>query len=319
MKIESMISKWKKGMNRLSGNLTTNERMPENLKKILLEEDYSLSKEISFKEMVFPKLGSPLGKIKGLDILSGLQKIAKKDHLTLFRAIRFPTFKRIHKVLFNQGASLGNFEQERILEIYGRKDYALKRGKIKDDKLFSTQPQERVVKGIPFFTSVNDALQIHRAYRNDTDRVMIIVFHIPFNLIKNKKIKLFANTAIDLDYANCERDFEIKDFVSKEGVYFIDYRAIRTRGIYLHEMYLQKLPWNLKGCQKAGIKQDFFLLEIYRIKNKTKLKKLAEKPKLLKKYQYLLHGFFGDQSVFCRWPSEFLPFKCYRIGKNEHS
>jgi len=144
---------------------------------------------------------------------------------------------------------------------------------------------------------------------------MIVAIHIPIGLIKTNKIKIFANTAIDLDYNNFERDFEIKDFVCEKGVYFVDYNSLRLRGIDLHESYAKGLPWNLKGCEKMGIKQDFFLLDICKISRAEEINKLKENTKLLNKNKFFLHGFFGDQNIFGRRVSEYLPKVCYKVLK----
>jgi len=212
-----MLKNWKKQLEKLSGNLTTNEYMPQHIAKLLLEEDNSLKSELIFKEIFFPKLQGILGEIEGLNILAGLQKFNNKDCLTLYRAVRFPTHKRIYEMLFEYGGAIPNFEQERILELYNDKKYQSKRNKIQKDKNFWVMPQERVVPGLPMFALVNDALQIHHAFRGKKDKVAMVVIHIPYKLF-GKKIKLIANPAIDLDYDNCERDCEITDFIKTYNI-----------------------------------------------------------------------------------------------------
>ena len=171
------------------------------------------------------------------------------------------------------------------------------------------------VKAAKLLSLINDALQIHRAFRSAKDQVLICAVHIPFKLIKNKRVKLIANTAIDLDYNNSQRDFEIKDFIHKDKNCSIDYSALKSRGIDLNELYVKGLPWNLKDCEKANINQEFFLLNINKIKNKSKIKSLFENTLLLKKHQSFLHGFFGDQNIFARRFSKYLPVKCYNVYK----
>ncbi len=305
---------WKKQLRELSENLTTNGAMPQHLADKLLEEDLSLKDKLSFTEVDSPKLGGKLDEVEGLNVLAGLQsKTHKEGCLTLFRAVRFPTYKRMHGLVYGGGYVVSNYEQERILEFYQDENYIQKRDSIKADDRFWTQPQERVVNGLPLFSLVNDALQIHRAYRGEDDQMVIIALHIPQKLIESRKIKLIANTAIDLDYTNDDRDFEIKDFWKDNGTYEIDFEALRARGIDLHEMYTRDLPLDSKEAKALGITQDFFLLDIYRIKDQDPINALFEDTKLLKENKYFLHGFFGDQNIFGRRKSCYLPYKCYKI------
>jgi hypothetical protein len=310
-----MINNWKKQLGELSGNLTTNEYMPEKICKELLKEDLSLKNKLSFEEIDFPNQAGISGKVKGFNILSGLQRIHKKGCLTLYRAVRFPTYKRIYEMVSSFGCSIANYEQERILELYHDKKYQTKRSEIRKNKNFWIIPQEKVVPGLPMFSSVNDALQIHRAYRSKKDKVAMIAVHIPFELI-GKKIKLISNPAIDLEYDECERDYKIIDFAKKNGLIDFDYTALRAKGIDLHELYAQNLPWCLKDSNKLGIMQDFFVLDIYEIQanDRKKIKDLFQNSKLLKENQYFLHGFFGDQNIFARRKSRYLPFRCQKVS-----
>lgn len=121
-----MIEKWREELNKLSENLTTNQIMPKHLIDKLLEEDESLKDKLILKEVDFSKLNGLLNKINGLDILAGLQKFAKDGCLTLFRAVRFPTYKRMYEVVYEKGYAILNYEQERILELYKNKEYSEK-------------------------------------------------------------------------------------------------------------------------------------------------------------------------------------------------
>lgn len=312
------MEEWRKQLKELSENLTTNGPMPEHLAAKLLEEDESLKEEMSFDEVSFPQLEGKLGAIQGMDILSGLQtKTRKEGCLTLFRAVRFPTYKRMHGLVYGGGYVVSNYEQERILEFYQGEDYVQKRTEIQSDERFWTQPQERVVNGLPLFALVNDALQIHRAYRGLDDRMAIIAVHIPHALFESGRIKLIANTAIDLAYTNDDRDFEIRDYWKEDGVYEIDYEALRARGIDLHEMYTRDLPLDPSQADSLGITQDYFLLNIYRITEQGPIKELFNDTALLKKNKYFLHGFFGDHNVFGRRKAYYLPYKCQRITQAE--
>lgn len=311
-----MNNQWEQQLRVLSGNLTTNALMPEFLIKKLLEENESLRENLNLEEITPPKLeNSLLNEIEGLNILSDLQKLSKKECLTLFRAVRFPTWKRINEAVGN-GYIISNYEQERISSIYKNENYIEKRNKIKSDTFFWTQPQERVVHGLPLFSLVNDALQIHRAFRAEKDKVMIIALYLPHELFETRKVKLIANTAIDLDYENYDRDFEVKDFYKKDGVYEIDYESLRTRGIDLHEMYTKDLPLDIEEATKMGITYDVFLLDIYEINEQDeKIKELFNKTTILKENKYFLHGFFGDQNIFGRRSAKYLPNKCNKVTK----
>ncbi|MFX0138248.1 MAG: hypothetical protein ACFFDN_31695 [Candidatus Hodarchaeota archaeon] len=310
-----MLNIWKKSLNKLSGTLTTNEYMPAKFKDLLLEEDSSLKNKLQLKELKFPSLNGILGDIKGLNILAGLQKLEKKDCLTVFRAVRFPTYKRMFQMVSSKGFAILNYEQERILDLYKNEKYAKKRNEIQQDKNFWVQPQERVVNGLPVFYLINDAIQIHYSFRNKIDKMVIVAIYIPQKLLKEEKIKLIANSAIDLNFGNNERDIEIKDFILSEGKTRINQKSLQARGVDLQEMYTKDLPWNIQDCEKIGIKQDFFLLDIYEIKEKEKIKKLFQDTKTLVKNRYFLHGFFGDQNIFGRRPSRYLPSACYSIEK----
>lgn len=125
-----MLKIWDKTLDELSGNLTTNEHIPKKLKNILLEDDLSLKDQVIFKESKFKPLPGVLSQIKGLSILSSLQNLKKKNCLTVFRAIRFPTYKRIYQMVYEQGYAVQNYEQERILELYKSKKYTKKRRSI---------------------------------------------------------------------------------------------------------------------------------------------------------------------------------------------
>lgn len=309
---------WNRSLDKLSGNLTTNEYMPERLKASLLEENHKLAEEFILEEIKFPKLKSKGAQLQGFDVLSGLQKLKKPNHLTVFRAIRFPTAKRMFEMIYQKGYTMPNFEQDRILELYQNPEYIKRRKEIKKEHNFWVQPQERVVDGLPAFRLVNDAIQIHHAFRHKIDKVLVVAMYIPYQLLKTKKVQLIANSAIDLDYRNNERDFEIRDYVLDNGVVKIDLESLRVRGIDLHEMYFKNLPWGIEDCEECGIVQDCFLLDIYEMENSKELIRLYQDTGTLLKYSYFLHGFFGDQCIFARRPSKFLPSKCYKIKKRKH-
>jgi len=312
--LEEMLKRWERTTENLSGNLTTNTYLPEKIRKKLLEEDTTLIGMLSFEDMSFPYPCKELTDTEGMNILSGLQKNGLKGYLTVFRAIRFPTAKRIWDTIHEKGFSMSNYEQERILTLYQDSSYNLAREKIQENKTFWIQPQERVVHGLPVFSLVNDALQIHHAYKNSIDKTLIIVAHIPFALIKNKIISLVANTAIDFDYNNDQRDYEITDFLNKRGNYTIDYQALRAKGIDLHEMYIKNLPCSLEEHRTLGIKQQFYLLDTYAINpDDERIREVRDNSELVKENEWFLHGFFGDNNIFGRRPAKYVPFSCQEV------
>lgn len=308
-------TQWRQQLKERSGNLTTSESMPQALIEKLLEEDENLADKITLKPADLPQLDGILGEIQGLNILAGLQRKTKEGYLTLFRGVRMPTYKRLYGMVSEHGFALSNYEQERILELYNEREYIEKRNQTKIDPHFWTQPQERVVHGLPLFFLVNDALQIHRAYRGNTDQTAIVAIHIPEQLLESEKIRLVANATIDLDYDNAERDFEIKDFVTKGGVFQLDFGSLRARGIDLHEMYTRDLPMSLDECERLGIIQEYYLVDIYRIVDHSLVNELKNNAGVLKENKDFLHGFFGDQSIFGRRQSEYLPSQCRQIKR----
>lgn len=308
-----IIDQWRKSLEGMSGSLTTNGAMPAEIIEELLKEDFSLKEKLFFEEVSIPKFNGILSSVPGLDILAYLQKKTQKDCLTLFRAVRFPTYRRIYEMVSHSGYAVSNHEQERILKFYQHEDYSLKRKEIAKDFRFWTQPQERVVHGLPLFALVNDALQIHYSFRGDKDMVAIAITHIPYKLLAGKEIKLISNAALDLNYANEDRDYQINDFIKKEDRYELDYAALRLRGIDLHELYSKDLPFTIQEAEKIGIGQEFFLLDTYKIADEKAMEALMRDTKILKENEYFLHGFFGDQNIFARRKAKYLPLRCKSV------
>lgn len=308
-----MVKNWKKQLLIPSGSLTTNASMPSFLIEKLLRSDKKIHSNFALEETQFPALKKPLSDIRGFSILAGLQKLSKLNHLTVFRAVRFPTKKRIHELVMHKGCAISNYEQSRILCIYNDPEYNRQRSCLKSNSLFWTQPQERVVSGLPVFALVNDAVQIHNAFRGSTDQVIIVVIHIPTSLIASRKVKFIANSAIDLDHSNSDRDFEIQSYIAENGIYKFDFNCALSWGVDLYEMYSRDLPWNLHASQKMRILQEFYLLDIYKIKDYSYMLKALSDRQILQDNQFFLHGFWGDQNIFGRRRSEYLPYRCRRI------
>jgi hypothetical protein len=295
--MENMLERWAKSTRSLPDSLTTKDYLPEDIRSRLLLEDASLEDRLVFEELPW----------KGLDILKNLQSRTKRNCLTLYRAIRFPTFARTHETVTQYGLSMSNYEQERILAIYDDPNYREIRSGL--DSRFLV-PQERVIPGVPVFGLVNDAVQIHRAFRSDKDRVLITSIHIPKTQL-DCNIDLIANSAIDIDHRCDDRDYSIRRLVERDGYYYIDYAHYRTLGLDIYEMYLQGVGYNMGEHNNLGIEQRFYLLDIEKI-NRSLLKAIQEDPDLKKKQQYL-RGFFGEQNIFGRRPATHLPLSCYEV------
>lgn len=308
-----LLKAWKRQLGESSGNLTTNAAMPVSIANKLLEDNPQLKEEVALEEIFFPKFReNKLDALEGLHILAGLQSKNKKDCLTLFRAVRFPTYKRMHALL-TYGFTISNYEQERILELYKNADYTKKRTANQADERFWVQPQERVVDGVPVFALANDAIQIHRAFRGKEDKLALVVLHVPREHLEAGKIRLIANTAIDFDYKNADRDIPIRDFMEKDGFFQIDYAALRARGVDLHEMYSQDLPLTKVDAEALGIEQEFFLIDLYEVEGMEAMNVLEADTQILKENKWFLHGLFGDQNIFGRRKTKHLPYRCYSL------
>lgn len=290
--------------------------MPDNIIDELLEEDESLRDSLVFSDVQFPRLDGKLDAMDGLHIVAGLQDTTKQDCMTLFRAVRFPTIKRLHTMVREEGYSISNYEQERLGTLYEiDKKYWEERYSraMFGHPALGTQPQERIVHGLPLFALANDALQIHRGFRGEQDMVAMCAIHIPQKLIKSEKVSFIANTAIDVHYAKAERDHLIRDFRKRDGKLEFNFHALRARGIDLHEMYTKDLPMTLADGEAMGIDQQFFLLNIARITDETRMNELFADTKLLLDNEHFLHGFFGDQNIFARRRSAYLPMACQEV------
>lgn len=184
------------------------------------------------------------------------------------------------------------------------------------NRLFQTLPQERVVKGLPVFSLVNDAIQINRAFRSKDDSVLICVLHIPFKHIENNTFKVISNNAIDFKYNSKKKDICINPFIKNNFFSYIDYKSLRIRGVDLYESYLKGLPFKFKKITSMGISQEFYFLKIKKIKNSNKIYDLYKDDFFLKNNEFFMHGFFGDQNILGRDVSTYVPYKCYKVVKN---
>lgn len=315
------IDNWNKIAKIPSGNYASNLPLDEDLLNNLMENHISnehFNKKVEINKIKFPKLERNLKKVVGLDILSGLHKLYKKDCITVFRAIRFPTPRRIIQMVEEKGISMLNYEHDRLLKIYEDPDYRKKRQNLLNDPLFSFIPQERIVPGLPIFFNANDAIHIHRAYRNENDLIGIIVSFIPYNLIKTDSIEIYSNYALVQNFSDSQGDKKITYFkrLSHNGQYIPFYNALNWEGNMVYEAYSKGIPKNIADSIGIGIEQRFFLLDIYKpeinVKKKT-INDIELANELLDNNLYFLYGFWGDDNIFMRRPSEYLPKTCYEV------
>lgn len=315
------IDIWKHIAEKPSGNYASNVPLASELLNKLMENhisnDFFYSK-VEITNAKFPKLENNLNQVHGLDILSGLHKLYKKECLTVFRAVRFPTPRRILKMVEEVGISILNYEHDRLLQIYENPEYKAKRKNLLNDPLFSFIPQERIVPGLPIFFNVNDAIHIHRAYRNEIDLIGIIVAFIPVNLIKSDKVQFFSNYALVQNYSDSQGDKKISYFkhLKYNGQYIPYYSALNWEGNMVYEAYSKGIPHNLEDSTKLGIEQKFYLLNIYKPDinvNEKKINGIDLSSELQDNNLYFLYGFWGDDNIFMRRPSEYLPKACYEV------
>lgn len=316
---EEMLDIWEESTKQSSGNLVSNAPLPDSIRKKILQTDnfdyQKMKRNIKFNPTNFLELQGKINRIPGFEILSGLQNLFIPNYLTLFRAVRFPTPKRICQ-LVNEGYSISNYEQERLQELYHNPQYIKKREEILKDPWFPLIPQERIVKGVPAFLFANDAIQIHNAYRSDIDKIALIALFIPSNLLENKQIELYSNTAIDVNIEGNYPDKIINHFEKQdEGRIIPNYKKLLLNPQNIYESYLQGLPFKLKKCEEKEIQQRFFILDLYKFRKFNDNFDFLSQYKNILKYESFLHGFNGENSFIGRKKSEYLPFKCAEILK----
>lgn len=313
---------WSRMTTEPSGNYTSNLPLDKDLKNLLLKEeidDVSFNKLIKLKTLGFKSISDKINAIKGLNILSGLQELQKPNCVTVYRAIRFPTKDRIVSMVNNDGISTLNYEHQRLMRIYEAEDYKKKRTALKNDPRFSFQPQERVVPGLPIFFNVNDAVHIHRAYRGNNDIIVIVTAFIPYNLIQQNSIEIFSNDAIVENYSDAFGDKKINHFKQNSNGAFIPfYRALSMQGNQIYETYCKGIPQKIEECKDVNIEFKYFLLDLYKpkidIHNKS-INGINISDEIVKYKLPFLYGFWGDDNIFMRRASEFLPKKCYEITR----
>ncbi len=315
---------WSQMTTKPSGNYTSNLPLDEDLRELLLNEkinEDTFNKQIQINQLEFEPLSEKINIIQGLNILAGLQDMHKSNCVTVFRAIRFPTKARIVSMLDDRGISTLNYEHERLIRIYEDSDYKKKRDTLKKDPRFSFQPQERVVPGLPVFFNINDAVHIHRAYRGDHDIIGIVAAFIPNHLIQQNTIDFFSNDAIVENYSDDYGDKKINYYKqSSNGRVLPFYRALGIEGNQIYETFCKGIPESVEACRDIKIEFKYFLLELYKPEINVLEKHIngVDLSDELTKYRLpFLYGFWGDDNIFMRRASEFLPKTCYEITKRQ--
>lgn len=311
--VKNMFIDWQLQLEDKAKSYTSSASMPADLIQKLVSDDPALEEKLSFKpfaKIPVEDFAKELDVFAGLSIVSYLQNINLPGFLTLYRAIRIPTFKRMFAAVSTEGFSVSNYEQERLLSIYENSEYKSERNELKKDSLFKTQVQERIVEGLPVFHYVNDAIQIHNSFRDmGFDSLLLSAIHIPFHLFEENKISLYANRAIDFDYMSKDGDVNINNFVMQDDFKncSIDVDRMRMSGLNLYESYIDGLPFGLEKNSKLGVKQSFYFLDLYSISG---FKPHAD---LISKFDFL-PGFLGDFELFGRRKSEFVPLCAYEVN-----
>jgi hypothetical protein len=314
------IQNWINGASKPSGNHTSNLPLDNDLLNLLMENHVSIdsfNNSLFFKEIKFPKLDLNTNHVKGLNVLSGLQNINKPDCVSVYRAIRYPTPKRILQIVLDSGVSTINYEHQRLLKIYEDEEYRRKREQLKKDPRFSFQPQERIVPGLPIFFSVNDAIHIHRAYRSENDLIVVAVAFIPHAQLKNDSVEIFSNYALVQNYSDSDGDKKITHYRKlNTGRVVPFYKALNLEGNLVYETYCTGIPQSVSDSKTKGIEQRFFLIELYKPQIDSQIKTINGvflSNDLMANDSYYLYGFWGDDNIFMRKPSEYLPNTIYEI------
>jgi len=323
--IQILINNWYSAAKIPSGNYTSNLPMPDAIINKLLKNEIKtndLKESLITESIKLHQLTYPVSKYCGFQILAYLQNLYLPNCLTVYRAIRFPTPNRINEMVKVSGLSTINFEHERLLSIYEDSDYKLKREQLLKDPAFSFQPQERIVQGLPVFLNVNDAVQIHRPFRlSNKDYIAIAVSFIPYDLLSSDKIQMFSNQALVQNYFDNQGDRKITHYKFDPLLRVKpSFSLLRLEGIQLYESYLVGFPHKIEDCIGLDISTKFYLLEIENISSKNddeSLKDIKIDKNIMGDHSYFLYGFWGDDNIFLRRPSEYLATKCIELAQRE--
>jgi hypothetical protein len=324
--LENNINKyeiiWRNQIGRKSGSAFSNDYFPKDIIKNIFDDKHSLFSEkinkIGFEALNVNGVNESVGNITGLRILITLQNLFMANHLTVFRVIRYPTLARLYNALTIYGLSSINYEQERLLSFYNEQTYKHKRAQIRKDKRFHVLPQERIVKGLPVFFNINDAVNIHSCFRRNKDLILIIVAFLPAELIFQKKLKIYSNRPIVKNYSDDDFDILVEDFIlnNHKGV-VPDRHLLDIKGINIYEVYLKSLPNTIQKCNSMKIENKFFLMELEKAKvNKKKfsINGFAISNNTMKKYENVFSSIWGDDDLLNRQKTNYLPSNCFELS-----
>jgi hypothetical protein len=309
--LQEIQATWIEATKQPSGNLASNAPLPRSIRDQLFSADsldMSQLDTIEFFPREWPDAPHVSQEFPGLHQIIGLQRLSKPEHLTLYRSIRFPTPKRVVDALRHDGVCLDNFEQERLRLLYTDDHYLRQREQILSKREFQFLPQERIVSALPVFLYANDALQVHSAFRQSRQEIVLLaVCYIPKSLLINGSLTLSGNPPFALSFDDSSFDFQIEAFVEEDGRYVPNLAQFRSVGIELYETYLRGFPREFGQLANLGITTSFFVVMLQKID-----KPIAEQlgnlhciPESLRTSE--LYGVFGNWSSFFRRPTRYLP------------
>lgn len=276
-----------------------------------------------------------LATIPGMKELAFLQRMEfpfKGHYVVLYRSTRFPTPERI-KSLAERGV-IGNFGQSRLKTLYENAQYREERQRVISSSHLAAaiMPQERIVKGLPVFFSVLDAIGVHGEFRdNDLDQVIITAFAIPLDVLKGE-VKLIYNPPVVIDHDDVSHDREITKFrqhwlgMDKNSLSYRTYPDSnyyrQVYGLQLYEAYLQGLPRERIPLQDLGIQMRHLLVDLYGIETKVdshrdvvEINGQEIRGNVVFNHRDFLFGFTGGMDALGleRNPSQHLPFRLQEL------
>ncbi len=290
----------------------------------------SLTDGLEMNEVDYSGIDLPeaLEQIPGMRELAYLQRLSfpMTEYFTAYRVVNFPTPRKIADVMYHDRR--GNGEQARLMGLYGLPTYQEARGAALANPALGIGmiPQERIVKGLPVFNSVTDAIGIHGNFRDpDLDAVILMVLGIPLDKFRDNKLELWSNPAVVPDYFDSSRDFRIPPEYFKrnkkiEGRFHPSRQMLGRRGIHLFEMYLKGLPIESDKWGALGVEVKYFLTELRGIVpnyGRVEIEGHHIDDSVLSENHDILYGMWGgsDGMGAERNPVAHLPFRVWEIVK----
>lgn len=306
-----------------SGNSFSNALFPKKyINKIFRknQKTYHISQKlISIQPFDCAIIENSLKAINGINILNALQNLYLANHLSLYRVIRYPTVDRIYDTIKKNGLSTLNYEQDRLLTFYNDSSYIKSREDITKDSRFWVIPQERIVNGLPVFFYANDAINIHRCFRRKRDLILVVAAFIPKELLFNKTLKIYSNRPFTKNYFDATADRLIEDYCHNNDERILhDQELLHIKGIDPYETYIKGLPHTISKCNSIGIKQRYFLIEIKKVTVDNKkyfINGIKISSEIMKKYPNVFSSIWGDDDLFSRRKTDYLPINCFELFK----